>query len=55
MKRLVLIGLVLALAAPLGGCVVVPRHGYGARPYAGAHWVPRHYNRAGYWVRGHWA
>lgn len=43
-------GVMLAALLVLCGCVVVPAPGYRA----GAHWVPGHYNRAGFWVAGHW-
>lgn len=52
LKRLTLVLLLAATAAPLAGCVVAPagpRH-----PYAGAYWVPGHYGPYGAWHPGHW-
>jgi hypothetical protein len=51
MKRLLIMIMLATVAAPLGGCVVVPAH--PARP--AAVWVPGHYNAAGIWIRGHYA
>ena len=43
--------LLLAVMAPLAGCVVAPAP--GPAPRYGAHWVPGHYN-GWRWVPGHW-
>jgi len=40
----------IALAAPLAGCVVVEP----PRPRPAAVWVPGHYAPNGAWVPGHW-
>lgn len=52
MRRLSLMFLVLALSAPLGGCVVYERP---VRPHAAAVWVPGHWNGWGSYERGHWS
>ena len=43
-RRLRLLVLALALAAPLGGCVVAPAPGYYAPPAASVYVAPRPYH-----------
>lgn len=57
MKRLRILCLLAAAAAPLAGCVVAPVGpvARGPVPYAGAYWVPGHFGPYGAWHPGHWA
>lgn len=54
MKRMVLIGFLIVLAAPLAGCGITPTPGHGPPPFANAVFVSGHYSRNGHWIAGHW-
>jgi hypothetical protein len=48
-NRLILLAMVIALAAPLAGCITYP-----PEPTAPEIWINGHYTQFGEWIPGHW-
>jgi len=56
MKKLLVVTLLAALAAPLSGCYIAPVGPGYARPVAVAPvWIPGHFGPYGRWIPGHYA